>query len=87
MFCTAVPFQTTVPSKSISRSMTSGRWLSGGGGVLRGMSSFTACVMMGRETISVTSNTSMTSINGVVFISHIGWPSALPTLIDISIVS
>ena len=56
----------------------------GGGGLFDwGMSSFTAWVMMGRETIRVTNNTSMTSISGVVLMSHIAWPEAFPTLIAI----
>src|ERR1700688_3276437 len=42
------------------------------------MSSFTACVMIGSVTISVTSSTNMTSISGVVLISHIGAPSPPP---------
>src|SRR6201996_8809310 len=80
---TGVPFQTTVPSKSISRSITSGRWSGGGGLFDCGMSSFTAWVMMGSDTIRVTSNTNITSIKGVVLMSHITPPPALPTLIAI----
>ncbi len=84
MLATGVPFHTTVPSKSTSMSITSGRWSCGGGGWRgSGMSSFTACVMMGRETISVTNNTSITSIRGVVLMSHITSPSLVPTLIAI----
>src|SRR4029077_3248352 len=51
------------------------------------MSSFTAWVMMGSETIRVTSNTSMTSINGVVLMSHMTPPPAFPTLIAICLFS
>src|SRR3569833_3101440 len=67
--------------------MTSGRWSGGGGLLFWGMSSFTAWVMMGSETIRVTSNTNITSINGVVLMSHITPPPALPTCIAIVIVS
>jgi hypothetical protein len=39
--------------------------------------------MIGSDRISVTSSTSITSINGVVLMSHISEPSLLlPTLID-----
>ena len=53
--------------------MTSGG-VSGGGGWLfgLGMSSLTAWVMTGSEMISVTSSTSITSMSGVVLMSHIG---------------
>ena len=48
---TTVPFQTIVPSKSMSIWMTSGR--TGGGGLLVcGMSSLVACVMTGIDMIS-----------------------------------
>src|SRR5579859_3774340 len=78
-----LPSQTTVPSPSISRLITSGCTFCGGGGALGlGMSSLTACVMMGSDTISVTSSTSITSMSGVVLMSHIASP-ADPTLIAI----
>src|SRR6185437_315084 len=44
---------------------------------------FTAWVMMGSDTIRVTSNTNMTSISGVVLISHMTAPALVPTLIAI----
>ena len=77
-----MPFQAIVPSKSISRSITSGG-VSGGGGCALGlgMSSFTACVITGSEMISVTSSTSITSMSGVVLMSHITPPEPEPTLI------
>src|SRR5476651_1522673 len=49
------------------------------------MSSLTACVIIGSDRINVTSSTSITSINGVVLMSHITWPSLLPTLIDMAL--
>src|SRR6185312_279822 len=64
--------------------MTSGRWSGGGGLFDCGISSFTAWVMMGSDTIRVTSNTSMTSISGVVLMSHMAAPDLLPILIAIS---
>src|SRR5579863_495521 len=76
-----LPSQTIVPSPSISRLITSGCTFCGGGGALGfGMSSLTACVMIGRDTISVTSSTSITSISGVVLMSHIASVEE-PTLI------
>src|SRR5471032_3345225 len=72
----------------MSRLMISG--CTGGGGWFGfggGMSSLTAWVMIGSDRISVTSSTSITSINGVVLMSHISWPSLLPTLIDMGLVS
>src|ERR1700761_7177360 len=87
MFCTTVPFQTTVPSKSISRSMISGRTLSGGGFLFCGMSNLTAWVVTGRDTIRVTSSTNITSISGVVFMSHMTPPPAFPTLIAMFVFS
>ena len=76
-----MPFQTIVPSKSISMSITSG--CTGGGGALvgRGMSSFTACVITGMVMMNMMSNTSMTSMSGVVLMSHIAPSLLLPTLI------
>src|SRR5215469_4486290 len=72
-----------VPSKSISRSITSGGLSGGGGGAFGlGISSLTAWVMMGSVTISVTSSTSMTSISGVVLMSQKVSPEP-PTLIAI----
>src|ERR1700727_2611797 len=84
MFGTVLPSQMMVPSDKSSRSITSGG--AGGGGGLAdglGMSSFTAWFMMGSVRISMMSSTSITSINGVVLISHIASPSLLsPTDID-----
>ena len=78
---TTVPFQTIVPSKSMSIWMTSGR-SRGGGWLVCGMSSFVACVMTGIDMISTMMSTSITSMSGVVLISIIGAPSPpLPTLI------
>src|SRR5665213_97711 len=56
----------------------------GGGGALGfGMSSFTAWFMTGSVRMSMTTSTSITSINGVVLISQIASPSSLsPTDID-----
>ena len=56
---------------------------SGGGwfGSCTGRSILTACDTGGMVIISMMRRTSMTSINGVVFISIIGWPSSLPPLI------
>src|SRR4051812_38262787 len=50
------------------------------------MSSFTACVWIGMVMMSMTSRTSMTSINGVVFISTItsSAPPGFPTLMAMS---
>src|SRR5512146_2420244 len=44
-----------------------------------GRSSFTACVMIGSVMMSVTSNTSRTSMSGVVLMSHIGPALEPPT--------
>src|SRR6202049_2042125 len=80
---TGVPFHTTVPSKSISSSMTSGGVGGGGGGLLTlGISSLTAWVMTGSVTMSVTSSTSITSMSGVVLMSQKVLPALVPTLID-----
>jgi hypothetical protein len=59
-----------------------------GGGVWfgRGMSSFTALVWIGIVMMSMTRRTSMTSINGVVFISTITSPSPPPSPTFIAIV-
>src|SRR5215469_1099103 len=74
-----------VPSKSISRSITSGGLSGGGGGAFGlGISSLTAWVMTGSVTISVTSSTSMTSIKGVVLMSQKVAPEAPPTGMDMS---
>jgi hypothetical protein len=55
------------------------RSVSGGGACVdRGMSSFTACVITGSVRMNKMSNTNMTSINGVVFMSTIGSPSPPP---------
>src|SRR5580658_10160126 len=78
-----LPSQTMVPSPSISRLITSGCWSGGGGWAFGfGISSFTACVITGSEMISVTSSTSITSISGVVLMSHMASDEG-PTLIDI----
>src|SRR5919108_853718 len=83
MFATGVLFQTTVPSKSISSSMTSGGVGGGGGGLVTfGMSSLTAWVMMGSVTMSVTSSTSITSMRGVVLMSQKVAPEEPPTGMD-----
>src|ERR1700761_1605773 len=63
------------PSKSTTRSTTSGVVV--GGGVLgRGMSSFTAWVWMGSVRISRVRSTSITSMSGVVLMSTSTSPSA-----------
>src|SRR5258706_10172105 len=84
---TGVPFQIGVPSKSISRSTTTGGVVGGGGLACDcGRSNFTACVWIGMVMINMTRSTSMTSINGVVFISTMTSfsPPADPTLIDMA---
>jgi len=68
---TPAPFHSIAPSNSISRFTTSGGVISGETDGW-GRFNFTACVMIGRETISVTSNTSMTSISGVMLMSRTG---------------
>src|SRR6266403_4020267 len=81
---TALPFQASVPSKSIVRLTISG----GGGGTKfggggKGLSIFTAWVTGGSEMMKMISNTNMTSINGVMLMSVNDWPSPLPTAIAI----
>src|SRR4051812_23074243 len=60
--------------------------IGGGGwfGWLTGRSSFTAWVCGGMVTISMISNTSMTSISGVVLMSIIGSPSRLLPVVCIA---
>src|SRR5512135_1451049 len=77
---TGVPFQSTVPSKSISRLITTGRTCDGAFEA-RGMSSFTACVITGIVMMNMISSTSMTSISGVMLMSIIGSFSPPPMLI------
>jgi hypothetical protein len=77
------PFQVVVPSKSISICTTSGCVI-GGGGLPTGMFIFTACVWIGIVMISMISNTSITSISGVVLMSTITSGSALPPPEDTS---
>ncbi|PAV73702.1 hypothetical protein WR25_23458 [Diploscapter pachys] len=60
---------------------TGGFWLRGS---LTGRSTFTACVGIGRVMMNMMRSTSMTSINGVVFMSIIGSPSSEPPLIAMS---
>src|SRR5471030_2177055 len=74
---TGAQFQVVVPSKSISICTTSGCVI-GGGGLPIGMFILMACVWIGIVMISMISNTSITSISGVVLISTITSGSALP---------
>src|SRR5271156_1873887 len=76
---TGVLFHSSVPSKSIVRSMTSGGggggWVGGGGGGWfggggSGLSIFTACVMLGIVMMKMIRSTNMTSINGVMLMSE-----------------
>src|SRR5580658_3655185 len=62
--------------------MTSGCTSCGGGGGAFGfgMSSFTAWFMIGSVKISMISSTSITSINGVVLMSHISSPESPPDI-------
>ena len=72
------PFQPMVPSKSTSMRMISGGF--GGGAALLGTGMFilTACVWIGIVMMNMMSNTSITSISGVVLMSIITSPSASP---------
>src|SRR5450631_2474175 len=66
---TGLPFHDKVPSKSMPKSTTTGGRSGGGGFVGSGLSILTACVTGGREMMKMMSNTSMTSIKGVMLIS------------------
>src|SRR5512147_3302549 len=66
-----------VPSKSTSTVITTG-FSVGGGGVPTGMLRLTECSWIGIVMISITSNTSITSISGVVLISTITSGSCEP---------
>jgi hypothetical protein len=75
----ASPFQSTVPSKSMSIVTTTGG-ANGGGGVPVGMFRLTECSWIGIVMMSMMISTSITSINGVVLMSIItsGSPELLP---------
>src|SRR6185437_10486823 len=58
----------------------------GGGGLLAfGISNFTACVMIGSVMMSITSSTSITSMSGVVLMSHISSSAFVPIAIAMSV--
>src|SRR5262249_38717111 len=67
---TTSPFHSTEPSKSMSSCTTSGSVVAGGA-LPEGRFRSTECSWIGIVMISITSSTSITSINGVVFMSPI----------------
>src|ERR1700733_982580 len=81
---TGLPFHDKVPSKSIPKFTTTGGCTGGGGVVGGGLSILTACVTGGSEMMKMMSNTSITSISGVMLIS-VKDPAALPSFMAIDI--